>query len=721
MKFLFPLVFCFLLAAHLTAQTHDTNFGPNFPKPTVDDDDNFTSVGNIGLTVTNYAVFGDGFIQQTPVDQPSCEYPRGSGIEHIFDGGLWIGGETPAGIRVSTGAFNSARIGSAGSLNFEFTNTAKLTDRVIERSSLLDNKFYSPQAVSHQDFVAEFSDTNRFIPGTSSPIPQHEPLGIAVHLETYAWNFPFADDFVIFNYTLTNVGYGEHKDTLKNVYAGLWADMVVRNTNILPPRVGAPFYQDVGVGYIDHPDSGQMVYSYEVEGGGNYTQANSYVALVYLGADPQSDDQLYNYETNHQWWYFSGGNEDWQLAPTTEAARYGRMQESIEQAFPGFDYQTDVQGQRGNFMSLITTGPFEKIAPDSSVNVVFAIVCAKKFSNLPPSTDNSITKRNLVENVSWAQRAYYGEDSNRNGTLDFLGTDSTEDLIPNGKLDRYILPTPPASPRFKAIPGNGKVTLMWDMSAEESIDLISRQKDFEGYRVYRSFLGSDITGKGIFDNMQLVHEFDRKDGKFYDTGLDSIRDDPVVEITTDPVTGLLDTVVYKYRLEIENLHNGWQYAFSVTAFDSGDVELNLGSLESNLTGTAVVVSPGTPARQKPENFKVGVYPNPYRASALWDGELERERKLHFYNLPANAEVRIYTLAGDLVDSFIHHGQSYTGKDIQWYNQERFRSFNTIFPGGEHAWDLVTSNDQAIATGLYLFTVKDLDTGDIQKGKFVVIK
>ena len=25
-------------------------------------------------------------------DQPSCEYPKGSGIEHIFDGGLWIGG-----------------------------------------------------------------------------------------------------------------------------------------------------------------------------------------------------------------------------------------------------------------------------------------------------------------------------------------------------------------------------------------------------------------------------------------------------------------------------------------------------------------------------------------------------------------------------------------------------------------------------------------------------
>ncbi|NIT62044.1 MAG: hypothetical protein GWN00_39370, partial [Aliifodinibius sp.] len=72
--------------------------------------------------------------------------------------------------------------------------------------------------------------------------------------------------------------------------------------------------------------------------------------------------------------------------------------------------------------------------------------------------------------------------TNRNGVLDFVGTDSTEDVIPNGQLDRYILPTPPASPVIKAIPKNRKVTLLWDKSSEQSIDLISKQKDFEGYR-----------------------------------------------------------------------------------------------------------------------------------------------------------------------------------------------------------------------------------------------
>ncbi len=50
-------------------------------KPTIDDDSKFTSTGNIGITISNFGTFGDGFVQQAPIDQPSCEYPKGSGID----------------------------------------------------------------------------------------------------------------------------------------------------------------------------------------------------------------------------------------------------------------------------------------------------------------------------------------------------------------------------------------------------------------------------------------------------------------------------------------------------------------------------------------------------------------------------------------------------------------------------------------------------------------
>ena len=46
---------------------------------------------------------------------------------------------------------------------------------------------------------------------------------------------------------------------------------------------------------------------------------------------------------------------------------------------------------------------------------------------------------------------------------------------------------------------------------------------------------------------------------------------------------------------------------------------------------------------------------------------------------------------------------------------------TFDGGGEHSWDLLSDSGLNPATGLYLFTVKNLETGEIQKGKFVIIK
>jgi len=50
-----------------------------------------TSIGRIGLTVTNIGVIGNSYRGPFVFGVPSCEYPIGSGIEHLFDGGLWVG------------------------------------------------------------------------------------------------------------------------------------------------------------------------------------------------------------------------------------------------------------------------------------------------------------------------------------------------------------------------------------------------------------------------------------------------------------------------------------------------------------------------------------------------------------------------------------------------------------------------------------------------------
>ncbi len=43
------------------------------------------------------------------------------------------------------------------------------------------------------------------------------------------------------------------------------------------------------------------------------------------------------------------------------------------------------------------------------------------------------------------------------------------------------------------------------------------------------------------------------------------------------------------------------------------------------------------------------------------------------------------------------------------------------PGGFEDWDMTSYAVQAIASGIYLFTVEDTQTGKVQVGKFVVIK
>ena len=81
-----------------------------------------------------------------------------------------------------------------------------------------------------------------------------------------------------------------------------------------------------------------------------------------------------------------------------------------------------------------------------------------------------------------------------------------------------------------------------------------------------------------------------------------------------------------------------------------------------------------------------------------------------------AEIRIFSLAGDLVD-IIQHDQEYIGQDIQNIDSKK----SPKMAGGEHAWDMITMYDQATASGLYLFTVEDQISGEIKEGKFLLIK
>ena len=68
-----------------------------------------TDVGATGLSVTNVGTLGRPGVAGDPGGLPSFEYPLDSGVEHLFEAGLWVGGRRADGVvTVRTGAVTTS-------------------------------------------------------------------------------------------------------------------------------------------------------------------------------------------------------------------------------------------------------------------------------------------------------------------------------------------------------------------------------------------------------------------------------------------------------------------------------------------------------------------------------------------------------------------------------------------------------------------------------------
>ena len=674
-------------------------------------EEKLTTSAQMRLSVTNVGTFGNAFrgYRDGP-GTPSCEYPAGSGVEHLFEAGVWVGA---GGDRVSTAAYDAPQGYATGGRGFEMTSPAGQT--FVERSTLEDSPFFNREAVSHQDFTTVFTDSNIVIPGTNTPIQGHlNPLNISVHMETYNWNFPFSDYFTIVNLNVVS----RHHSVHDSIYIGLWANTVVRNINITPAgQGGSAFYSQGGNGY---EDTLQMAYAWDIQGDPGFT--DSYIGQIFLGSEYKDQFKHPNvdpgFNIHYNPWFFNDASDQLFAFPNSESARWQKMTNGINFNPRWNDDLQDELEIPGNRSDLISAGPYYDFEPGDTINITFAFVAGRKNDDGNPNSENTLAQReNFYRNAEWAQTAYFGEDRNRNGVLD-----PGEDLDGDGKITRYILPAPPDIPITRMEPEGSDLHIYWSNNSEFSVDPISLEQDFEGYRVYLSRPGFDVSGTQTLElNKDLIRvaEYDIPGNQiFNDIGFGAVELD-------EPVFFDDDLTPYHYRYTVRNIKKGWQYAASVTAFDRGEPENNLESLESSITGNMTRVFAGTPPNDDPEDEnKPYAYPNPYYAGAAWEGRSnfqEESRKLIFANLPQECEIRIFSPAGDMIDE-IQHNRDYDGTDIRW-----FRTFaaenpeNNKFSGGEHAWDLLSRENQIIARGLYLFTVKDKNSGKLYKGKFLVIK
>ena len=107
---------------------------------------------------------------------------------------------------------------------------------------------------------------------------------------------------------------------------------------------------------------------------------------------------------------------------------------------------------------------------------------------------------------------------------------------------------------------------------------------------------------------------------------------------------------------------------------------------------------------KDELNRIKVVPNPYVATAIWEGRNffttgRGPRSIHFNHLPKQCTIRIFTVSGELVDVIEH---------------------NSLMDDGSAEWDVLTRDNLTVSYGVYIYHVDAPDIGE-KIGKFAIIK
>ncbi|MEW6412378.1 MAG: hypothetical protein AB1483_07880 [Candidatus Zixiibacteriota bacterium] len=175
-------------------------------------------VGRMVLAINNNGTFGTGFSVSsidviTGEQLLDCEYPKGSNTRYLYAGSFWIGAVVGRDTLVSTAA-------TGWSWVREFSPDPSPFGDIIKRSISSLDASQRQGAVSEEDYIMMYTDT--VVAGTGNDLDgrTHIPLNIEVSQRSYAWSYSYAEDFVLFDYTVRNIGESQ----LRNVYMGIYVD-----------------------------------------------------------------------------------------------------------------------------------------------------------------------------------------------------------------------------------------------------------------------------------------------------------------------------------------------------------------------------------------------------------------------------------------------------------------------------------------------------------------
>jgi hypothetical protein len=524
-------------------------------------------VGLLRLCVTNWGFFGSqgrdlkestgGCFNPHPNEEiaaPSCEYPPGSEIDYLFQGGLWIGAKVDGKPYVSLacdGWFGVYEMWPDG---------PSPKGEITERSTRTTASCYSPDAVSEQDIIAVYTDTcvSCCVRDDWDQRP-HFPLNIQVTQKSYSWSYEYAEDFVLFDFSIKNIGVKKIQD----MYMGLYIDADCSNIKENPygpfgaqddicgfrrtvalPQGGC--YDTVNLAWISDNDG------HGVQGEKIFTKVSP-IAVTGTRVVRSPNPKL-GYSFN---WFISnqsGSPKDWgpwtvnsqkKWADMEKPASYGGVTNTFPAnvlGTPGGDISKYFIMSNGEFdydqiyscvwptkypaegwlpvneavcgdlakgydtRYLLSFGPFEEVNPGESLLVTIGYIAGDNFHVDPtnfaqdPNMKNpdrfyaNLNFSDFETNATWAAKVY------DNPTLDYPCGDGVPD---------FTGPPPPRSPILRFETEKGKVKIKWNGQAtERTRDSFNGRLDFEGYKIYMSRTENP-------DDYALIGSFDKKDYKIY--------------------------------------------------------------------------------------------------------------------------------------------------------------------------------------------------------------
>jgi hypothetical protein len=385
------------------------------------------NIGEVQVNITNFGLIGSRYSDARPYSgAPSCQWPAGSGDEYLWGAGLWVGGVVLGEPLVSTGGAGSeilpldepeytiyeavdgrlarpAGNDGAGGKRRPLPNPDDDDDGRVDEETLngrdddgdgrIDEDFGQ---IGNQMMVTTALDNTSL---ARESYPDHTPLNLEIVQTTFQWENDMVDDFVGFDYRITNIGPVD----INKVYIGFFSDCDIG------PRGGGGTAEDdlAGSWPAQHGSPGlvrasdgqfvpiQVGYMYDAS---ETNLVEGYYGIVFLGHDIDPSGVKAPRRIGMRTYQSFAGSSSFEQGgdPGNDDERYQLLSAVIED----WDNNTP-PGKKADIRFLVSAGPFEVLERDESLNFQVGMVMGAGLGNEDGGTG-------LLANCAEAALTYYG-------------------------------------------------------------------------------------------------------------------------------------------------------------------------------------------------------------------------------------------------------------------------------------------------------------------------